>query len=81
MDKSGTAAKDDKTEALFARDKPEKLIEFDSQNHLSSLSAVAAVLLYFSNFFQLVSNFLIFSTFFQLFSNFFQLFSSFFLND
>ena len=45
MDKSGTAAKDDKTEALFARDKPEKLIEFDSQNDLSSLSAVAAVLL------------------------------------
>ena len=76
MDKSGTAAKDDKTEALFARDKPEKLIEFDSQNHLSSLSAVAAVLLYFSNFFQLVSNFF---NFFHLFSTFFQFFSTFFI--
>ena len=45
MDKSGAAAKDDKTEALFARDKPEKLIESDSRNDLSSLSAVAAVIL------------------------------------
>ena len=29
---------------LFARDKPEKLIELDSRNDLSSLSAAAAVL-------------------------------------
>ena len=37
--------KDDMAEApLFARDKPEKLIELDSRNDLSSLSAAAAVL-------------------------------------
>ena len=30
--------------SLFARDKPEKLIEPDSRNDLSSLSAAAAVL-------------------------------------
>ena len=30
--------------SLFARDKPEKLIELDSRNDLSSLSAAAPVL-------------------------------------